>query len=207
MFRTIVRHAFFFSVLFGGIHTSFSHAEDVLVTSSIQQSRECFEEFCFPSRIRIGDTTVPLRNIARKEYLFFDLYIAALYTLPEVKTPNDVLADTPKRLVLRYLRNFEKKDVVHAADTILSQNPRVNMKVLGERLARINLAYDRGIHEGDVFELEYAPTIGTVLRVNGQDTALIPGQDFQSAYFGIWLSEFPLDADLRDSLLRNMQKP
>ncbi len=55
---------------------------------------------------------------------------------------------------------------------------------------------------GDRYSLTYLPGEGTELAKNGVPLALVPGEDFARAYFGIWLGEDPLDRDLRDQLLK-----
>ena len=54
---------------------------------------------------------------------------------------------------------------------------------------------------GDRYALTYLPGEGTELAKNGVRLALVPGEEFAEAYFGIWLGEAPLDRNLRDQLL------
>jgi len=181
-------------------------AEDVSVVGAIQSQKRCVADFCFPVKASIKEEDIPLRSIAKKRYLIFDLYMAAFYLQPEVKDIDGVLSESKKKLVFRYLRDFNGSDVIEAADKILQSNPELDLSTLKSRLDEINLAYGPGIKEGDIFELEYEPSRGTILRKNGAELKIIAGADFCKAYFGIWLSRFPLDEKFRDALISSPAK-
>lgn len=42
--------------------------------------------------------------------------------------------------------------------------------------------------------------VATELSKNGRSLTVIPGADFASAYFGLWLGDQPIDIRLRDDL-------
>jgi len=176
-------------------------AEDVSMTGTIGQLKECKSSFCFSKTALVGKDEIPLRNLARKDYLFFKLYFAALYLEDKIDGIEQLLGEVPKKLVFRYLRNIDGADVIKAADEVLKQNPEISLAPLQSRLDEINKAYANGIKEGDVFELDYIPSVGTMLTINGKVFSTVPGSDFAKAYFGIWLSKYPLSEDFRDALI------
>lgn len=135
-----------------------------------------------------------------------NLYVAALYLPESVTSVDDLLSDKPRKLLFRYLRDFEGKLLIDKADEVMGKNPEINLTYLKSRLDQINRAYDGGVKEGDVYELEYDPHRGTTLIRNGKEFTTIPGLDFAKAYFGIWLSKYPMSEDLRDSLLEKLSK-
>lgn len=56
--------------------------------------------------------------------------------------------------------------------------------------------------ENDAFNLIYSSTEKSILVYkNNQLEGKIPGFDFKKAFFGIWLSNNPVDAELKDALL------
>lgn len=56
--------------------------------------------------------------------------------------------------------------------------------------------------ENDAFNLIYSSTEKSILVYkNNQLEGRIPGFDFKKAFFGIWLSDNPVDAELKDALL------
>ena len=112
-----------------------------------------------------------------------------------------VFADIPVRLQLTYHRGFTAAEIIKGGDTLLTRNVKADALVsLRERLELINRAY-RDVREGDSYTLTYVPGKGTTLRLNGSPLVSIPGHDFASAYFRIWLGDDPISKSMRDTLL------
>lgn len=116
-------------------------------------------------------------------------------------TAADILSDVPMRLELRYHRGFTAADIIKGGDDLLRQNvSAATMETLAARLAELNRAYI-DVKAGDAYTLTYVPGRGTSLRYNGKVLTTIPGSDFASAYFRIWLGKKPMSAAVRDELL------
>jgi|LakMenEpi03Aug12_release.lakeMendotaPanAssembly.Ray.scaffolds.fasta_scaffold30642_3 hypothetical protein len=112
-----------------------------------------------------------------------------------------VFTDIPVRLQLTYHRGFTAAEIIKGGDTLLARNVKADALVsLRERLELINRAY-RDVREGDSYTLTYVPGKGTTLRLNGSPLVSIPGHDFASAYFRIWLGDDPISKSMRDTLL------
>lgn len=57
------------------------------------------------------------------------------------------------------------------------------------------------VKKGDVFDFVYVPTKGIYVMKNEKIQGVVPGLAFKKALFGIWLSEKPVDKDLRQAML------
>ena len=73
-------------------------------------------------------------------------------------------------------------------------------KTFHPALLRMNSLY-ADAHPGDRMSLTYLPGRGTELTMNGLSRGIVPGAEFSSAYFGIWLHPLSLNPDLRTALL------
>ena len=166
---------------------------------SARSGEKCLQGLCVPLGREIAGTRVELKGLEKFTYWGFDLYTAALYA-PQTAGPGDILADMPKSLVLHYSRKIRADQIIKAGDHNIRKNPENNMNTLGSRLENLNAAYTT-VTKGDRYELLYEPGKGTTLLFNGTPQVVVPGSDFQKAYFGIWLSRYPLNAKLRDKLL------
>lgn len=144
---------------------------------------------------------MPLQGVELLEYIKLDFYTAALYAPANTSTIEAVLSNTPKSLVFHYHRAIKKEWMVEASRNRIKKNPTNNLPLLEDRLKQLDNAYQK-VKKGDRYELRYEPETGTSLILNGQLQATIPGEDFQKAFFGIWLSDVPLNKNLRDKLLR-----
>jgi hypothetical protein len=178
-------------------------AEDVPISDASTTDKTCKFDLCFPNAVKISDQVLPLRNIVKKKYLIFDVYVASMYLPANITKIDQVLGDFPKKLAFRYLRSLDGKRVIRLADDILEKNPELDLKPLQSRMQKINEAYVDGMNDGDLFELVYQPNRGTSLIINGKEFCTIAGLDFAKAYFGIWLSKYPMSETFRDELINS----
>ena len=169
------------------------------------QNTHCKNSICFDPFVKVAGTEIPVKGIDRLKYLMFDLYTAALYAPSDVHTINAILGNVPKSLILHYHHSIKKSVMIKASRDRIANNPDVDSKALEDRLKQLDAAY-QNVQKNDRYELRYEPGSGTSLILNGKLQATIPGEDFQKAFFGIWLSRIPLNKKLRDSLLMSPQK-
>lgn len=170
------------------------------ISSAPIRGNICKKSTCFESAVKIAGGEIPVKGIDLLEYLKFDFYTAALYAPTEVKTIDAVLGNVPKSLILHYHRFIKKEWMIKASRDRISKNHEVDSKALENQLRQLDAAY-QNVKKGDRYELRYEPGTGTSLILNGKLQAVIPGEKFQKAFFGIWLSRVPLNKKLRDSLL------
>jgi len=162
----------------------------------------CSKALCVPTQHALGTHSLDLNGLDLFEYWGFDLYTAALYAPRNTATPAQVLSDIPKSLILHYHRKIRADQIIKAADHNLVKNPANDMAALRADIDRLHAAFVN-VNKGDTYELRYEPGKGTTLLFNDTPKITIPGVAFQKAYFGIWLSDYPLSTKLRDKLLNS----
>jgi hypothetical protein len=156
----------------------------------------------FDERVTAGDRVLALRSLGLLRYrIFFKGYVAALYLEPGTPA-KDALEDIPKRLELEYFWPIPGEKFGRVAESALEKNlDSQSFERLRPRVEALHDEY-QDVEPRDRYALTYVPDQGTELSKNGVRLALVPGEDFARAYFGIWLSETPLDRKLRDQLLK-----
>lgn len=162
----------------------------------------CPDQVCFDNNVMIAGTAVPLRGTGLLEFLKFDMYTAGFYVPENVHGIEGVLGDVPKRLELHYHRGIKVEWMNKAAQKIMEKNPGVEYEKIRTRVEQISAAYKK-VEKGDRYALQYEPGKGTTLLLNNVPQINIPGLDFAHAYFGIWLSEYPANKELRDALIHD----
>jgi len=60
---------------------------------------------------------------------------------------------------------------------------------------------DDDVKKNDIYDFMYTPNKGLSVLKNGKSQGVIPGLAFKKAFFGIWLSDSPVDKDLRKGML------
>ena len=166
----------------------------------LSKLQDCLSKTCFVKLKKVGQSDLPLLGAKLFKYYFWTAYSIALYGPSQARGIDLILADVPKRLVLVYKRDFEAEDIIKAADKMLRKNPDVDQNKIQNQLDQINKLYV-SIKEGESYALEYEPGKGTTLLKNDVALGTVAGAEFAKAYFGIWLSKYPIDESLRDQLL------
>ncbi len=173
----------------------------VLLAASPSATAE-IEDVTFPDEVRSEAGVLPLYGLGLLRYrVLFRGYVGGLY-LPEGVEATRLFEDVPKALELYYFWDIEGRFFGEAADDILARSlPPDRFAALRGRLDQLHALY-RDVEEGDRYRLTYSPGVGTTLALNGEVLGTIPGADFASDYFGIWLGDEPLNESFRDQMLR-----
>jgi len=138
-----------------------------------------------------------------KYMVFINAYAGALY-LPETVKSDHVLKPVPKQLVLEYFHNIKGEDFANATRKKIADNvTEAQANVLRSRIDDLAALY-RDVKPGDRYALTYVPGEGTMLSLNGETLGSIPGDDFSSAVFAIWLGDNPIDHRFKNQLLRGL---
>jgi len=153
----------------------------------------------FPEAVRAGSSEMRLQGAGLLRYkVIFRGYVAALYQ--QAPRPD---ADTPsaRRLEIEYFWDIPAGEFQKATvEGIRKNSDPENFEQLREQIDTFNQFY-RDIESGDRYSLTYLPERGTELALNGEPLGTMPGVEFASALFGIWLGEQPLDETLKKKLL------
>ena len=155
----------------------------------------------FDKRIDVGGQQLEMKGNGILRYMrLIKVYAGALYTLPGV-SPDGVLADTPKRLVVEYFLDLNGEDFGPATYKVLADNISADeIERLRSRIDYHNSLYE-DVQPGDRYSLTYVPGVGTELALNGVPRGVIEGADFAAAIFSLWLGDQPIDERFKRSLL------
>jgi hypothetical protein len=173
----------------------------LLVFQPINAAALTVEDINFHESVSIDNKQIPIRGVALlRWFTIFKVYVVAFY-LPENISPDDVLADIPKRLEISYLVSIPGPDFGKGAEAVLERNNTPDeLARLRSRIDKLNTVY-RDVKPGDRYALTYVPGQGTELSYNGTPLITIEGTDFAAAYFGIWLGKDPIDSEMRSRLI------
>lgn len=160
----------------------------------------------FAASSAVGEQALVLQGAGLLRYLrVVPVYVAGLYVDPGANMV-DPLGDFTKSLEVEYLVSAPAKDFNDAGTrTLRAALTKAEYAAVEARVHEISGWYP-DVNEGDRCMLTYVPGRGTELIYNGQSLGIIPGDDFQRAYFAIWLGDKPASEPLRDALLKTRKK-
>ena len=147
-----------------------------------------------------AETALELKSSYTFKYLLLDVYKIDLY-LGQSNSTEQALDDIPKKLVFTYNRDIPAKLLVKKANESLADNPNFSFSKFQKDLDSLNKTYV-DVKQGDVYIMQYTPSIGTELFLNSKKITTIPGYEFSKYYFGIWLSEYSFSKKLYKALVK-----
>lgn len=158
--------------------------------------------------VQADATPLFLSGIGQARYLgFINVYSASLYVDPASDTASVLAPETSRCLELTYDVSLTSENFIEGADTVLNrQYTAKELESVRPVIDQFHNAY-KDVAKGDTYSLCYLAETGkTSLSLNDETLIEIDSPMFAKTYFGIWLApDNPLDGDLRDALLSNLQ--
>jgi chalcone isomerase-like protein len=144
-----------------------------------------------PGSVQASGNTLVLNGVALRKKAIFKVYVAGLY-LPEKASNADAVlaADTPRHLVMQFLRDVGKDKMCEAWDESLKNNtPNAGQDLKAQFATLCNWMDD--IKKSEQFVFTYLPGKGTDVTVAGKSKGTLPGKEFADALFKSWIGPKP----------------
>jgi len=176
----------------------------VVLFSSTSYARQ-LGDVSLPDKVKISgsDVSLQLNGMGYRTKFVFKIYVGALYTAAKVETRDAAqAAKGPKRVVMHMVYDEVSHEKITDGwnDGFEENTSDDQLEKLQSRLKTFN-SYFPDLKEGDVIFLDYIPTKGTRVTINGDEKNFIEGADFYAALLDVWLGEEPADDDLKDAML------
>ncbi len=148
-----------------------------------------------PETIDVDGYTLSLNGMAVRKKVVFKVYVAGLYVASKSANAGEIMAaDAPRRMVMHFVRDVDKKKICEAWEDGLEKNtPAASTELKAQFTELCNLMDD--IKSGQAFVFTYIPERGTTVEVAGAEKGAIPGKEFADALLGCWIGPKPGPGD------------
>jgi len=154
-----------------------------------------------PDKVQVGGTTLVLNGLGLRKKFVVKVYVAGLYLEQKSSDPGAIIkADAPKRIVMQFLRDVSKNQMVDAFDESFNNNTPDAKKTMKADIDRLLDALEP-LKESDQMVFTYLPGTGTTLAINGKEKLTIAAPAFGPVLFSVWLGPKPPTADLKKGIL------
>lgn len=177
------------------------HAISGIIRAEDEDKKEkaCRSKFCFPHALTTEFHTIPLYNVATFRFIFFKVYTLGLYVKSDFITKEAINDKAPMALVMYFERDISKERLIDGAFDTLDDNPTVNVSEYVTELQLLNSHY-KDVSEGETITFVHHPSDGFSLYAQNRKIVTIPNVKFSKDYFGIWLSEYPVNSSFKNKL-------
>jgi len=159
-----------------------------------------------PRTIDFENQKLQLNGFGTRTKFWTEVYVQALYLTVLSEDAKDILdSDTNMGIRLQITSSLVNSQKLSKSlhKGIIKSIGEENLPKFKTQLDLLEKLLNReATVENDAFNLIYSSTEKSILVYkNNQLEGRIPGFDFKKAFFGIWLSDNPVDAELKDALL------
>ena len=159
-----------------------------------------------PRFIKFEGRDIELNGIGIRSRLWFDVYTQALYLTKLSQDPVEILeSNTPMGIRIQITSSLvtAKKFSKSINIGIEKSVGEIEFPKYKERLDLLDsFVNSEVIVEKDIFNLIYNPADESLwVTKNDVLKGKVPGKDFKKAFFGMWLSDKPVDQKLKNDLL------
>jgi hypothetical protein len=153
--------------------------------------------------IQVAEQSLALNGTGIRSKFFLNIYIGALY-LNEKSSDAEKLIAADEAMTIRLYITSSLIDGEKMSEATLDgfvKSTGGNLGPIQKEVESLIGAFRDAVEDNDVFDLQYVPGTGVSVVRNGETKVVVPGLEFKKALFGIWLSEDPVQDDLKDGML------
>lgn len=155
-----------------------------------------------PNTLQVEEQELVLNGAGIRSKFVFDLYVAGLYLSAQENNAVKIIESTePMVLRLHIISSkITSKKMTKGIQSGFKKATNGNVEPIASEIAQFLEAFSDKVEVGDIFEF-VADKKGVVIMKNNVQNQTISSHAFKEALFGIWLSDKPVKAKLKQALL------
>ena len=156
-----------------------------------------------PKTIEYQESKLVLNGQGTRVRFFMKVYDTALYLKSSSSNAKQILdADEAMAIRLDVTSSLvTTAAMMTALNEGLVKSTGNNTGPITKEIKQLSSSFSSDVIDGDFFEFIYIPDSGTNVIKNSRYIDTIPGIEFKKAFFGIWLSNDPIQKNLKKAML------
>ena len=153
----------------------------------------------------VGGQELVLNGAGMRQRLVFKVYVGALYVPQKTSNAAEVTArNQPRRMSLLLQRDVSADMLLEALRAGLAENnSQAQLDAIRPQVEQFATIF-KSVGEaksGQVIHIDYTPSEGTRILLDGEAKGTISGEPFNKALFNTWLGDRPVQESLKKALL------
>ena len=156
-----------------------------------------------PDQIEYQGSTMTKNGQGTRIIFFMKVYEGSLYLETKSANAQDIInLDAPMAIRIDVSSQMVTADAMKKAlSEGLEKSTGNNTDSIMKEINQLSSSFDTAVSTGDYYEFIYLPEMGTHVLKNSELVELIKGIDFKKAFFGIFLSDNPIQKNLKKAML------
>ena len=158
-----------------------------------------------PELMEYKDTKLTLNGQGTRVIMFMKIYESGLY-LNSANSNSDEIIGQDSAMGIRLdviSKILTAESMKKAINEGFVKSTKDNTQPITDQISQFMATLHQAIEVGDVYEFIYLPESGVDVLRNSELLDTIAGLEFKKAFFGIWLSENPVQKSLKKAMLGN----
>jgi len=156
-----------------------------------------------PDTFKADQNRLVLNGGGVRKKFFIDVYVAGLYLLEKGSNPQKIIpADETMAIRLYIISSLVKsKQMEEAIVEGFEKSTNGNVAPIQPQVDEFISVFKDAVKKDDFYDLVYIAGKGVEVYKNGKFVFITKGLEFKRALFGIWLSERPVQKNLKKEML------
>ena len=156
-----------------------------------------------PKTIEFEGNTLVLNGQGTRVVFFMKVYEGSLYLQTKNSNADEIVKNnSPMAIRIDVISDMVTADAMKKALTEgLEKSTNNNTSPISNEIAQLASSFNSSVIPGDFYEFIFIPEIGIHVLKNNELVELIPGLDFKKAFFGIFLSDNPIQKNMKKTML------
>ncbi len=157
-----------------------------------------------PNQLRVGDETLILNGAGIRTKFWVEVYVGALYLRQKSNDWHAIIDELEEPMAIRLYITSNKvtaKKMEDATRVGFEKSTKGDIEPIKSDIDHFVGMFKRDIKVGDYYDIKYIPGKGIVAYYNGEYVTTTPGSAMKQALFGIWLSDNPVQKNLKKAML------
>ena len=156
-----------------------------------------------PDQIEYQGNTITKNGQGTRIIFFMKVYEGSLFLETKNSNAEEIVnLDAPMAIRIDVISNMVTADAMKKAlGEGLEKSTGNNTDLISKEIIQLSSSFDSDVSSGDHYEFIYLPDLGTHVLKNSELVELIKGMNFKKAFFGIFLSDNPIQKNLKKAML------
>jgi len=156
-----------------------------------------------PDQIEYQGNTINKNGQGTRIIFFMKVYEGSLYLETKSSNADEIInMDAPMAIRIDVTSTMVTADAMkQALSEGIKKSTGNNTDPISKEIIQLSTSFDSAVSSGDNYEFIYLPNLGTHVLKNSELEELIEGIEFKKAFFGIFLSDNPIQKNLKKAML------
>ena len=156
-----------------------------------------------PAQIEYQGNTITKNGQGTRIIFFMKVYEGSLYLETKNSNAEEIVnLDAPMAIRIDVISSIVTADAMkRALSEGLEKSTGNNTDPIRNEMEQLSSVFNTDVSTGDFYEFIYLPKTGINVLKNSELEELIKGMDFKKAFFGIFLSDNPIQKNLKKAML------